>query len=170
MAHSTLMQAFHLKELRRHFEPDFERKQAAREKKKKLEEEKAAEKRKLKDPDEFDLDIDQMKEDPDEIQKNMGSEPIENLKLAPILKEAYELLVSIESKSVEANKKIAALNEQKRELKKKQNAAATGQGASIQSDDAPAKILFKTIMCPLKDDCSNHTGHRWPMSSAPCTT
>ena len=34
-----------------------------------------------------------MREDPDEIQSKMPNENVENIKLAPILKEAYDLLV-----------------------------------------------------------------------------
>ena len=60
-----------------------------------------------------------MKEDPDDVQKDMPNEEIENIKLYPILKEAYDLLAAIENKEVEAKKKIAKLNEERAELKKR---------------------------------------------------
>ena len=56
MAFNTLMLAFKLKSLRNHFEPNFRKKQDAREKKKKEEEAKAALRRK-KEEDEFGLNI-----------------------------------------------------------------------------------------------------------------
>lgn len=38
-----------------------------------------------------------MKEDPDDVQKDMPNEELENIKLAPILREAYDLLAAIEN-------------------------------------------------------------------------
>jgi len=60
--------------------------------------------------------LDQLKEDPDAVQKDMQNENADNIKLAPILKEAYELLVKIENLRVDANKKIKKLEVEKRRL------------------------------------------------------
>ena len=43
----------------------------------------------------------------------MPNEPVDNIKLTPILKEAYDLLVKLENLRTDADKKIAKLEKQK---------------------------------------------------------
>ena len=50
----------------------------------------------------------------------MGEEQIENKKLYPILKDAYDLLVLIENQEKQCRKKIKQLEEFKEKLKLKQ--------------------------------------------------
>lgn len=50
-------------------------------------------------------------------------------------------------------------------LETKKKAAQT-----ILSDDSSCKVLFKTIMCPLKDECSKVRKVRWPNSSIKSVT
>lgn len=70
------------------------------------------------------LGLEQLKEDPDEIQKKMHAENPDNIKLYPILKEAYDLLAKIESLRTEADKSLAKLNEQRTKLRKKRETIA----------------------------------------------
>ena len=70
------------------------------------------------------LGLEQLKEDPDEIQKKMHAENPDNIKLYPILKEAYDLLAKIESLRTEADKSLAKLNEQRIKLRKKRETIA----------------------------------------------
>ena len=50
-----------------------------------------------------------MKEDPDQVQKDMHNENFDNIKLFPILEEAYQLVQLIEKQGTDAKKKIAQL-------------------------------------------------------------
>eukprot|EP00353_Schmidingerella_taraikaensis_P001048 CAMPEP_0185596582 /NCGR_PEP_ID=MMETSP0434-20130131/80836_1 /TAXON_ID=626734 ORGANISM="Favella taraikaensis, Strain Fe Narragansett Bay" /NCGR_SAMPLE_ID=MMETSP0434 /ASSEMBLY_ACC=CAM_ASM_000379 /LENGTH=438 /DNA_ID=CAMNT_0028225103 /DNA_START=2099 /DNA_END=3415 /DNA_ORIENTATION=- len=98
----------------------------------------------------------------------MPNENGDNIKLAPILKEAYDLLWKLESIKLEADKKCRKLEQQKRKLKeKRENLAAL---TSVEDQAAHAKELFKTIMCPLQRNCPKHTSERWPKSEIPTTT
>ena len=108
------------------------------------------------------LGLEQLKEDPDEIQKKMHAENPDNIKLYPILKEAYDLLAKIESLRTEADKSLAKLNEQRTKLRKKRETIAAL--TSVEDQAANAKDLFKTIMCPLIKSCPNDTRDRWPKS------
>ena len=66
-----------------------------------------------------------LEEDDDTKQKGMPNENIDNIKLAPILKEAYELLVQIENLRTEADKRIKELEKEKTKLReKRENLAA----------------------------------------------
>ena len=73
------------------------------------------------------MQLDSLKEDPDEAQKKMHNEKFDNVKLAPILKEAYDLVCTIENHQKKAKKDIAALERQKKELKDRQNKLHTLQ-------------------------------------------
>ena len=49
----------------------------------------------------------------------MPNENIDNIKLAPILKEAYDLLVQIEGIRINADKRCKQLEKEKRKLREK---------------------------------------------------
>ena len=114
------------------------------------------------------MQLDSLKEDPDEAQAKMHNEKFENIKLVPILTEAYELVCLIESHQKKAKKDIAALERQKKELRDKQTKLKTI--STIEDQAANTRELFKTIMCPLNEACPNDTRDRWPKSSAKSTT
>lgn len=98
----------------------------------------------------------------------MPNENVENIKLAPILKEAYNLLVKIENIRIDAEKRCRKLEKEKRKLKEKREhlAALT----SVEDQAAHSKELFKTIMCPLVKTCPKDIRERWPKSSAKTIT
>lgn len=73
-------------------------------------------KRALEKKDKDFMQLENLKEDPDEAQAKMINENFDNIKLVPILNEAYELVCKIESHQKKAKKDIAALEKQKKEL------------------------------------------------------
>ena len=73
------------------------------------------------------MQLDSLKEDPDELQAKMEGENYENVKLLPILEEAYNLVVTLENHQKKAKKDIAALEVAKDKLKQKQNKLNTMQ-------------------------------------------
>lgn len=109
-----------------------------------------------------------MKEDPDELQKAMPNEKVEDIKLYPILKEAYQLLEKLEKIKTDADKRIKKLEIEKKKLREKRDHLSTIQTVEDQTNHA--KELFKTIMCPLILSCPNDTRDRWPQSNASNTT
>jgi len=60
-----------------------------------------------------------LKEDTNEVQKNMPAENFENVKLFPVLKEAYELLAELERIASHAKKEISRLEAEKLKLNDK---------------------------------------------------
>ena len=103
-----------------------------------------------------------MKEDPDEVQKKMSNEQGDNIKLAPILKEAYELLVKIEKIRTDAVKRCRQLEKEKVKLKKKRE-HLSGL-TTVEDQAAHSKELYKTIMCPLHKTCPKDNRDRFPKS------
>ena len=75
------------------FESNYNAKQAKRDAARAKQEEE----NKAKQKGESMIRIDDLKEDPDTIQEQMPNENVDNIKLYPILKEAYELLEKIEN-------------------------------------------------------------------------
>jgi len=115
-----------------------------------------------------DASIAHMKEDVKDKQKEMPSEDFENIKLMPILKEAYDLFHMLDSRKAEAEKKIKDIEESKKKLieTKKQN-----ERRSILDDiESKTSFMFKTIMCPLKDACPKMKKARWPSSALKTVT
>lgn len=55
----------------------------------------------------------------------MPNENAENIKLAPIILEAYQLLVKIENLKIDADKKINKLEKEKRRLREKREHLAS---------------------------------------------
>ena len=109
-----------------------------------------------------------LKEDPDEAQTKMHNENFDDIKLRPILEEAFALVQQIESRTINAKKEIRNLEKQKKKLKDKQ--ATLAQMTTVEEQVLHTKELFKTIMCPLILSCPNDTRDRWPKSSAKSTT
>lgn len=92
----------------------------------------------------------------------MANEDWENKKLVPILTDAYHLVIKIEGKKEEANKKIRQLQKAKEKL-----AAQHKKLEEFHSyDDKLANIglIFKTIMCPYQERCPKDKRARWPKS------
>ena len=187
-----LMKAFKFESLRRHFDPNgFVKYQAALVAKKKREEEAKAAKDRLKakkkllaskspgkggaadEDDDFmeGLQIDQMKEAPEAVQKDMPAEVIDQKarsKEFAVQREAWDLIKEIEDKEIQTKKDVRRLEKQRQALILKKRQVP---GESIDPDDGnTAKVMFKTIMCPLVRSCPNDLGARWPMSSAKTTT
>ena len=98
----------------------------------------------------------------------MHGENFENIKLLPVLQEAYTLFEQIEANKLTTKKEILRLEAKKKKLIKSKSEAAGMQ--SIEDMTANLKKLFKTIMCPLVENCPNDTRQRWPKSSDPCVT
>ena len=109
-----------------------------------------------------------MKEDVKDKQKEMPSEDFENLKIMPILKEAYDLFHELDSRKADADKKIKSLEDTKKKLIEAKKQAEK----RVMMDDIESKtsFMFKTIMCPHKDDCAKVRKARWPSSSIKAVT
>ena len=79
-------------------------------------------------------------------------------------REAFELWMKIENRQYEAYDKIIKLERQQlvlEEKKSKQQELA----ASIEEQAGNTKILFKTIMCPLRKTCPKDNSQRFPKST-----
>ena len=99
----------------------------------------------------------------------MPGENFDHIKLLPILQEAYQLVEQIEAQEKTVIKEIRKLEAKKEELMERKKNQASMQ-LSIEDMAANSKQLFKTIMCPLVENCPNDTRQRWPKSSDPCVT
>ena len=100
---------------------------------------------------------------------------MENAKLLPILKDAFDLVVLIEDQEKECHKQIKKLEANKKKLKEKQrqiegHKIIDNQAEVCHSGPNYAKELFKTIMCPLLDKCPNDCRPRWHKSGERTTT
>ena len=115
-----------------------------------------------------DASIAHMKEDVKDKQKEMPSEDFENLKLLPILREAYDLFHMLDSRKSEAEKKIKDIEKAKKKLieTKKQ----TEKRMFMDEIESKTSFMFKTIMCPLGDACPKVKKARWPSSSIKSVT
>lgn len=109
---NTLMKAFKVKSLRQHFDPQYDERIRKQAEKKKAQEAAA----RAKNPATTTITkasglslLEEMKEDPDQVQKDMHNENFDNIKLFPILEEAYQLVQLIEKQGTDAKKKIAQL-------------------------------------------------------------
>ena len=106
---STLTKGFNINSLKNHFDPDWY--------KKKLKEGLAKRFMKKKETKVSGVgSLDAMKEDITQDQKKMGQEDWEKKKLIPILTDAYTLVLAIEGKKTEAEKKVKALKAAKAKL------------------------------------------------------
>ena len=99
----------------------------------------------------------------------MGEELVDNPKLIPILKDAYDLLCLLEREEALCMKQIKKLEKEKKMLKDKQNnlqnhTTIDDQAMVCAQGPNYAKELYKTIMCPLLADCPNDCRPRWHKS------
>lgn len=115
-----------------------------------------------------DASIAHMKEEVKDKQKEMLSEDFENIKLMPILKEAYELFHSLDSRKADAEKKIKNIEEAKKKLIETKKQA--DKRTMMDDIESKTSFMFKTIMCPLKDSCPKVKKARWPSSSIKAVT
>jgi len=68
------------------------------------------------------------------------------------LEEAYELLIKIENDQLQKKKAVRKLEQQKLALQKKRNNMQSIH-SSIENEGEVQKVHFKTIMCPLVENC-----------------
>ena len=115
-----------------------------------------------------DASIAHMKEDVKDKQKEMPAEDFENIKLIPILREAYDLFHSLDSRKAEAEKKIKEIEETKKKLIETKKQAEKRQ--FMDEIESKTSFMFKTIMCPLGDACPKVKKARWPSSSIKTVT
>lgn len=108
------------------------------------------------------INLDAMREDPAEDQKKMAQEEWDKPKLIPILTEAYNLLIAIEGKTTEAEKKYKQLQKAKEKLRAKHKQLQEFHSVDDQANNVG--FLFKTIMCPYRDKCPKDRRSRWPKS------
>jgi hypothetical protein len=118
-----------------------------------------AEKKKLSAQEALDL----MREAPTEQQK-LPPEDFENPKLSSILQEAYTLYMELDQRRSKAEKKIKEIEQAKKKMieQKTQTLKATL--------DPQTKVLFKTIMCALGEQCPKLRRQRWPDSALKSVT
>lgn len=96
-------------------------------------------------------------------------EDFENMKLISVLKEAYELVYAIEKHRKETDKKIRALKKGQTTLRTKVRGFSIYKRTQSKVDTTKEKIIFRTIMCPLKDKCPKINNHRWPITQQKTT-
>lgn len=105
------------------------------------------------------------KEDPDEMKKR-PEEDFDNKKLQFVLREAFDLIMILVNRKNSAHKQISTIRRQQTELKRQMRGFSQYKRSTTRADlSKNEKILFKTIMCPLKERCSKVQNHRWPISN-----
>lgn len=111
-------------------------------------------------------------------QKGMPEEDIKNKKLISLLGDVFNLIMKIENKLQEKQKKISNLYKNQKKLEKSlksrftRSEAPSPQNASRLSERERAKSMkreptprmYKSIMCPLRDRCPGDIRPRWPTS------
>jgi len=111
-----------------------------------------------------------MKDEP-ESQKKMPEEDFENKKLLPILRQAFDLITLIENRKKETEAKIKRIERNHTKLRKSLTSFASYKRSQSRVDITKGeKILFRSIMCPLKDKCPGDMRPRWPTSNTKAKT
>ena len=111
-----------------------------------------------------------MKDEP-ESQKKRPEEDFENKKLIPILKEAFDLIDTIETRKKKAEEKIRKIRRQQSRTKLRMRSFSQYKRSQTRLDSSkPEKILYRSIMCPLKDKCPRDQRPRWPTSNTKAVT
>jgi len=86
----------------------------------------------------------------------------EHTNLGRINREVFELIKAIEKHRDDKVRNVKRLEQRRAELKNaRDNNSKSDPGDTLEA----SAILFKTIMCPLKDRCSKVQKIRWPYSS-----
>ncbi len=109
----------------------------------------------------------EMKDVPDS-QKKRPEEDFENKKLVPVLREAFDLLELMEMNKREAQKQISKIKRSQKTLrgdKRNFNEFKKAQTKVDVSIGSKEKIVFRTIMCPMRDQCPRDKSKRWPTSN-----
>ena len=97
--------------------------------------------------------IDALK-DQHESQKKKPEEDFDNKRLISIFKEAFDLINLIEDRKRETEKKIKNIRRNQRDLRKSMRSFSTYKRSQTRLDAySKEKILYRTIMCPLRDKC-----------------
>mmetsp|Transcript_25437 Transcript_25437/g.19187 ORF Transcript_25437/g.19187 Transcript_25437/m.19187 type:complete len:279 (+) Transcript_25437:580-1416(+) len=104
------------------------------------------------------------KEQPDS-QKKRPEEDFENKKLLPVLEETYQLIKTIEGIRNDINKQIKNIQKSQKTLKVREKSFSKYKKAQTMVDTTREKILYKTIMCPLREKCGKVKTQRWPTSN-----
>ena len=117
-SYNTLMKGFNIESLKNKFDPQWYKKQLAKAFLRKKTEREKGYKNKPGAVSELDA-LQDMKEDPKEKQKKMPQEDFEKQHLVPIFEEAYQLVVKIEGRKDEADKKVADLDKKQEKLRQK---------------------------------------------------
>lgn len=116
---------------------------------------------------------------PDEEQKGMPEEDIKSKKLIQLLRDAFHLVMRIESRLEEKENLISNLYTSQKKLmsslmarkarsQKGSPLASHERGKSNESErgksaEAERKLFnYKSIMCPLRDRCPDDVRPRWP--------
>ena len=107
-----------------------------------------------------------LNKDEHESQKKRSEEDFENKKLVPILKEAFDLITIIENRKKDAEKKIKRIERQQIKIKRDLRSFSTYKKSQTRADMSKGeKIIYRTIMCPLKNKCTKDKRPKWPTSS-----
>jgi hypothetical protein len=97
--------------------------------------------------------IDALK-DQHESQKKKPEEDFDNKRLISIFKEAFDLINLIEDRKRDTEKKIKNIRRNQRDLRKSMRSFSTYKRSQTRLDAfSKEKILYRTIMCPLRDKC-----------------
>ncbi len=108
--------------------------------------------------------IENLKDQP-ESQKKRAEEDFENKKLVSILREAYDLIKKIEDRKEATEKRIKQIENRQKSLKKSLRSFSSYKRSQTRMDDGKEMILYRTIMCPLREKCPSDMRPRWPTSN-----
>lgn len=102
-----------------------------------------------------------------ESQKKRSEEDFENKKLLPILREAFDLISTIENRKRDAEKKIKRIERQQTKMKRDLRSFSIYKKSQTRPLDITKgeKIMYRTIMCPLRNKCPKDKRPKWPTSS-----
>lgn len=111
-----------------------------------------------------------LKDEPDS-QKKMPEEDFDNKKLLPILKQAFDLINEIENRKNATEARIKKIERQQLRLRKSLTSFSVYKRSQTRADLSKGeKILFRTIMCPLREKCPKDMRPRWPTSNTKSIT
>jgi hypothetical protein len=161
-----LYDGFNVESIKKHLDPKYMQRFFAEQ----LLKEKAKRLSRERDSSKGPAQIDSLK-DQHESQKKRPEEDFENKKLLPIFKEAFDLIMIIEDRKRETDKKIKNIRRKQRDLKKTMRSFSTYKRSQTRIDAySKEKILYRTIMCPLRDKCPKDMRPRWPTSNTKAKT
>lgn len=87
------------------------------------------------------------------------------------MREAFDLVMLIEKRKKEAFKQIRKIERTQTQLRRMTRGFSTFKKSQTRIDLSKGeKVLFRTIMCPLKDKCNRDKRPRWPTSNTKSIT